>query len=596
MAYRAPIAEILFTMRAAAGLDQGVRDGTYPDLADGVAEQVLAEAARLAENVLDPINRAGDREGCRLAEGIVTTAPGWKEAYALWRAGGWTGVTAPEEFGGMGLPHLLSAACQDIWNGGAMAFMLCPLLSTGAIEALVAHGGEDLRRLYLPKLVSGEWTATMNLTEPQAGSDLAGLRTRAERAGDGSYRLFGQKIFITYGEHDLCDNIIHFVLARLPDAPPGTRGISLFLAPKLLVGADGALGARNDLRCAGLEHKMGIHGSPTCTMIYGDGEGAQAWLVGEENRGLACMFTMMNSARLGVGLEGVACAERAAQQALAYALERRQGRAPGFSGEGMSPIVHHPDVARMLIRMKALTGAARAICYLTGAAADRAQRAASPEQRRMNAERAALLTPIAKAFSTDAGFEVASLNMQVHGGMGYIEETGAAQTLRDSRIAMIYEGTNGIQAIDLVARKLGLADGRAALREFADMRATIAEVKASNAPAFGRMGDRLAAALEALEKASQWLAGAAGGAPRDALAGATPYLRLFGLARGGVSLARLALAAAELADDDPLRAKIAEARFFAEHVAVEAPGLALAITEGARAIDDGRIALARDFS
>jgi len=494
----------------------------------------------------------------------------------------------------MDLPVLLNTACIEIWNAANMAFSLCPLLTLGAIEALQSHAAEALKAVYLEKLVSGEWTGTMNLTEPQAGSDLGALKTRAERQQDGTYKLFGSKIFITYGEHDLADNIVHFVLARLPDAPKGTRGISLFLVPKFLVNADGSLGARNDVHCTSLEHKLGIHASPTCTMVYGDHGGAAGFLVGEENRGLACMFTMMNSARLNVGVQGVAIAERAFQHALVYAKDRRQGHAPGDKSESMSPIIHHPDVARMLMTMKAMTAAARAICLMTADSIDRSRREKDEAARGLAGLRASLLTPVAKAFSTDIGNEVASLGIQVHGGMGYIEETGAAQFLRDARIAAIYEGTNGIQAIDLVQRKLALSEGEVVRREIADMRASVAVLRQSNAAAFGEMEQCLTEAVDALESATNFMLDAAATRPEDALAGATPYLRLFALARGGTALAKGALAAHRLAllgDSDPaLPARIATARFFAETIATGAGGLARDVTHGAAAVHAGAAA------
>jgi butyryl-CoA dehydrogenase len=454
MTYRAPVSDIAFTMRHVAGLDRAIADGVYGDLSADLVGTILEEAGRFANDVIAPLNREGDRHGATLKDGVVTSAPGWKEAYRAWTEAGWNALPGPADYGGQGLPTLLNSACVEMWNSASMAFGIGPVLTAGAIEALAAHASEDLKARYLEKLVSGEWTATMNLTEPQAGSDLAALRSRAEPAGNGAYRITGQKIFITYGEHDLTDNIIHLVLARLPDAPQGTRGISLFLVPKVLPD-----GARNDVRCHSLEHKLGIHASPTCTMIFGDEGGALGWLVGEENRGLACMFTMMNNARLAVGLQGVAIAERAYQQALGYAGERRQGRAIG-AAEGMSAILQHPDVQRNLLTMKALTAASRAICYMTAEAIDRAHLEPDAAGRKKAHERASLLTPVAKAFSTDVGMEVASLGVQVHGGMGFIEETGAAQHYRDARIAPIYEGTNGIQAIDLVTRKLPLSAAR----------------------------------------------------------------------------------------------------------------------------------------
>jgi len=578
MTYRAPVADILFSLEHVAGFAAAIEQGRFGDLDLATAQAVIGEAGKFATEAIAPLDVVGDREGARLANGVVVTPPGFREAYRRWAEAGWAGVTAKPEYGGMGLPHAVAAACNEMWSGASMGFALCPLLGEGAIGALEIYGAADQREVYLKRLVSGEWTGTMNLTEPQAGSDLSAVKTRAERAPDGSYRLTGQKIFITYGEHDMADNIVHLVLARLPDAPPGTRGISLFLAPKFLVNADGSLGRRNDLRCASIEHKLGIHASPTCVMIYGDSGGATAYLVGEENRGLAAMFVMMNAARLGVGLQGVAIGEKAYQKALAYARERRQGRA---GAGGMSPIVEHPDVKRMLVTMKALVQAARAICHLTAMAIDLAARADSAEARAAAGERAALLTPVAKAFSTDVGDEVASLGVQVHGGMGFIEETGAAQYLRDSRIAAIYEGTNGIQAIDLVQRKLPLSGGATLKREIAGMRAIVAEVAASGEAEFGATAARLGEAVDALEQASAYLGGALGADLASALAGATSYLRLFGLALGGVCLAKAGLAALSQPAE---RGRIGLARFFAEKLATAAPGLARSIQSGAASL------------
>src|SRR5882757_3768801 len=436
MSYRAPVADIAFALKHAAGLKAALAEGLYGDLDEETVDSVLEEAGRFAGDVIAPLNRIGDTFGTPFKDGNVTTPPGWKEAYTSWAAAGWNGLASPAAWGGQELPHALNAACVEMWNSASMAFGIGPVLTMAAIDALAAYGSDDLKQAYLGKLVSGEWMGTMQLTEPQAGSDVGALRTKAERAGDGSYHITGSKIFITYGEHDLTDNIIHFVLARLPDAPPGTKGISLFLVPKFFVHDDGSLGARNDARCHSIEHKLGIHGSPTCTMVYGDKGGAVGWLIGEENRGLNCMFTMMNNARLAVGLQGVAIAERATQQAMAYANDRRQGRAGGNGA-----IINHPDVRRMLLTMRALTHAARAICYATGAAIDGAHRHKDDAARKAADQRASLLTPIAKAFSTDIGMEVASLGVQVHGGMGFVEETGAAQHYRDARIAPIYEGT-----------------------------------------------------------------------------------------------------------------------------------------------------------
>ena len=573
MVYRAPVSEILFTLEHVTRLEAGIAEGIYPDLADGFAETILTEAARYGEDVIAPLNMTGDQQGARLQDGEVTTALGWKAAYSQWVEGGWNGLTGPASHGGQDLPHLLHAACIDVWTAANMAFCLCPVLNAGAAEAVATHAPEALKAIYLAKMVSGEWTGTMNLTEPQAGSDLSQVRSKAEPAGDGSYRIKGQKIYISYGEHDLADNIIHLVLARLPGAPEGTRGISLFLVPKFLVNADGSPGKRNDLRCAGIEHKMGIKASPTCTMAFGDHEGAMGWLVGQANRGLNCMFTMMNNARLATALQGVGQAERATQMAVAFAAERRQGKSADSNGAS-SPIAGHPDVQRMLMQMRALTMAARAICYLTAEATDRSHRAGDAPSKAAAAERSALLTPLAKAFASDIGVEVASLGIQVHGGMGFIEETGAAQLLRDARIVPIYEGTNGIQAMDLVQRKIGLSGGATLAREIADMRGIVALVRASNAKEFGRMGQRLGEAVEAFERATLFLHGAA---PLDQLAGATPYLRLFAMARGGTCLAQMALAGHRSGAGK----YVDIARFFAENIAVGAAGLELSITEGA---------------
>ena len=593
MSYRAPLADILFTLQHVTGLDTGIAQGIYPDLADGFTETILGEAAKFGEEVLAPLNTIGDRQGCVLREGAVTTPEGWKAAYGQWVEAGWNGLTGPSTYGGQELPHLLHAAALEIWTGANMALTLCPLLNAGAMEALATHGSEKLKETYLHKMVSGEWTGTMNLTEPQAGSDLSQVRSRAEPAGDGSYRIKGQKIFISYGEHDLTSNIIHFVLARLPDAPQGTRGISLFLVPKMLVNSDGSLGVANDLRCAGIEHKLGIKASPTCTMAFGDKGGAVGWLVGQENRGLNCMFTMMNNARLATALQGVGQAEASTQKAVRFALERRQGKAAGEAGNS-SPIALHPDIQRTLMTMRAMTQAARAICYLTAEATDRAHRCEDADARSQAAERSAMLTPVAKAFASDIGVEVASLGIQVHGGMGFVEETGAAQFLRDARIVPIYEGTNGIQAIDLVQRKLPLSGGQTVGREIAGMRVILAQVRASNTPIFGQMGLRLVEAVDCFEMATRYMLAKLGSDPAEALAGATPYLRLFGLARGGVCLAAQALAAHKLAGQgDASHARhITLARFFAENIAVAASGLELSVTHGSGFAAEAQQALA----
>jgi acyl-CoA dehydrogenase len=588
MSYRAPVNEMLFMMNHVGGLERAIEDGIYPDLSIDVVRDILQEAARFSGEVLAPINQSGDRHGAQLRDGMVTTAPGFREAYQAWIAAGWNALAAPAEYGGQDLPLLLNAGCSEMWNGACLAFGIAPLLTFGGIEALAAHGCEDLKQRYLGKLVAGDWTATMNLTEPQAGSDLGAIRTRAEPLGDGSYRIYGQKIFISFGEHDLTDNIVHFVLARLPDAPQGSRGISLFLVPKML-----ADGTRNDVRCSSLEHKLGIHASPTCTMIFGDAAGARGWLLGEENRGLACMFTMMNSARLSVALQGVAIAERACQDALEFAGERRQGAAPTRNGNAMAPIIEHADVRRMLATMRSLTNAARAISYATAEAIDRSQRCQESLARQAAGERAALLTPVAKAFASDVAFEVASLGIQVHGGMGFIEETGAAQHLRDARILSIYEGTNGIQAIDLVTRKLPLSQGETVLAQIGEMRRIAGRLAEANCASLQAAAPQIAKAIDSVERATRFMLGAlAENATEEVLAGATPYLRLFATAQGGVLLGASALAAhraASAGNNDPANAgRVQLARFFADNVAPSASALADVVVGGAAALKDAQ--------
>jgi len=583
MTYRAPIDDMLLALNHGAGLKAAVEAGHYGDFDTEITAAVLEEAGKFASDVLAPLNRVGDENGAKLADGKVTSAPGWPDAYRRWTEGGWNAVSGPEAFGGQGLPLAINAACTEIWSASNAAFGLCPLLTLSAIEALDAHGSEELKKIYLAKLVSGEWTGTMQLTEPQAGSDVGALRTRAERGSDGTYRIKGTKIFITYGDHDMTDNIVHFVLARLPDAPAGTKGISLFLIPKFLVNADGSLGARNDIFPSGVEHKLGMHASPTCTMTMGDHGGAVGYLIGEENRGMQCMFTMMNQARLSVGLEGVGIADRAYQQALAYAQERKQGRAIG-KADGSDAIIVHPDIKRMLLQMRAMIAASRTICYATAVALDVAARAKDAKVKADAAARGALLTPIAKAFSTDIGNEVAYLGVQVHGGMGFIEETGAAQHMRDARITSIYEGTNGIQAIDLVTRKLAANGGASVWALLDELSGIVKQVETSNDPAFGTTGTKLRDALASLERASRWLLERVTTAPNDALSGATPYLRLFGSTLGGCMLAGEALAARKDGVSDPER-YVTLARFFAENITVQAPSLERTVTESADTVN-----------
>ena len=550
MSYRAPVRDLAFTLEAVAGMADVAATGAFPDYDSDVASAVLEAAGQFSQEVLAPLNRIGDQKGSLYANGAVTAAPGFADAYRQFAAGGWTGLSAPVEAGGQALPKALELAAYETVHAANMAFGLCPMLSLAAIEALEQVGTEEQKAKYLTKLVSGEWTGAMVLTEPGAGSDLGSLITTATPNGDGTYAIHGQKIFITWGDHDATDNILHLVLARLPDAPKGPKGISLFLAPKFLVKDDGSLGERNAFRPVGVEHKLGIHASPTCVMAY---EGAGAELVGRPNEGLAHMFVMMNAARLAVGVEGVGIAERAYQHALAYALDRRQGRSV-WTGEANAPIFDHPDVRRMLGVMKAKTAAARALCLSTGVAADLARHAETEEARRRWKAREDLFTPIAKAWSTDVGCEVASLGVQVHGGMGFIEETGAAQYYRDARIAPIYEGTNGIQAMDLVGRKLSMDGGEAAKALIADMKTTLADLSGLYA---GKPVERFATAVEAVEDATLWLLDrkADPDAAADVLAAADAYLKLLGDVIGGWMLAKGALAAKarlDAADGDPV--------------------------------------------
>ncbi|MCF3934220.1 acyl-CoA dehydrogenase [Acuticoccus sp. M5D2P5] len=576
MTYQAQVEDIVFALEKVAGLGAARDAGIGADLGAEDVRAIVGEAARFAETTLAPLNAVGDREPTRLENGVVTTAPGWREAYRLWIDGGWGTLTGNVEHGGQGLPMALQTALCDIWNQANASFALNPILTVGAIEALEAHASEELKALYLPNLIAGTWTGTMNLTEPQAGSDVGALKTRAVPDGD-RYRLFGQKIFISYGEHDLSDNIVHLVLARLPDAPDGTRGISLFLVPKFLVEADGTLGARNDVTCVGLEHKLGIHASPTCTMAYGDkGEGAIGYLIGAPHQGLRAMFTMMNNARVQVGVQGMAIAERARQQALAFAKERRQGRASGATSGDSVPIIAHPDVARMLLSMQVLTEAARFICYSCAVAIDRA--CAGGSDAAFWQARADLLTPIAKAFSTDIGVEVASIGIQVHGGMGFVEETGAAQYYRDARVFPIYEGTNGIQAIDLVRRKIGLEDGRV-LTAYLDELSEIAHrARGANRLELSGLAQRLDVAIEAVASAAHALQEKmARGELDEALAGATPFLRAMGTTAGGAYLCNAALLASK--GNEGRRAALAQ--FYAEAMLVTVPALTSAAVDGA---------------
>ena len=592
MSYTAPIADMRFVLEEVAELDELAQLPGYEAASPDLVEAILGEAAKLAGNELAPLNQPADRAGSILENGVVRTPAGFRDAYARYVEGGWNGLAFDPEYGGQGLPLALAIPVAEMWNSACMSFALCPLLTVGAVELLTAHGSEEQKQRYLGKLVTGEWTGTMNLTEPQAGSDLGALRTRAVPARDARwgehYRLTGQKIFITYGDHDLAPNIIHMVLARTPDAPPGSRGISLFLVPKFFPDEEGGPGSRNDIHTLSLEHKLGIHASPTCVLAYGEDEGAVGWRIGAENRGLEYMFTMMNAARLNVGLQGVAIAERAYQQARDFARTRVQGRPLGAAPSVETPpIIHHPDVRRMLLWMRTATEAMRALAYYAAAMIDRARRHPEPAARRAAQFRADLLIPVVKAWCTDLGIAVASTGIQVHGGMGYIEETGAAQHLRDARIAPIYEGTNGIQANDLVGRKLARDGGEAAVALIAEMRATVELLGQARSTDLVAIARPLQEGLAALEAATAFLVEAE---PALAAAGSVPYLQLLGTVCAGWLIARLALAAerpsAENGGDAAFRsAKRATARFYAEHFLALAPGYLPGIVGGHTVLD-----------
>jgi len=581
--YAAPLDDMRFVLNHLAGLPEIV---TFPDFEEAepeLVDAILTEAARFAAEVLAPLNASGDRQGCRSAGGKVATPDGFPEAYRQFIEAGWHAMPASPDIGGQGLPALVSSAVAEMWKSANLAFSLCQMLTMGAVQALAHHASDELKQRFLPKLVAGEWTGTMNLTEPQAGSDLSAIRARAEPDGD-HYRLFGSKIFITWGEHDVAENIIHLVLARLPDAPPGTRGISLFVAPKFLANPDGSLGSRNDLVCASIEHKLGIHGSPTAVMSYGDKEGAIAYLVGQPNRGLEYMFTMMNHARLLVGLEGVAISEAAYQKAVEYARNRVQGKPIGSAER--APIIQHPDVRRMLMDMKARTEAMRALAYCTAACMDRAQHHPDAAERARNNGRVELLTPVVKGWCSESSIMIASNGIQVHGGMGYVEETGAAQHLRDARITTIYEGTTGIQANDLIGRKLARDKGVNAGALIRDMKAELEALASTNDTDLAAIRSGLRAALRAFEEATSWMLAHYESDPREAAAGAVPYLRLTGAVTGGWQMARAARIARDLLPSGEesaafLRAKIATARFYAEHVLPEAETSRDEITVGA---------------
>jgi acyl-CoA dehydrogenase len=586
--YAAPIRDMKFVINELVGLDQisalpGCGEVT-PDLVDAVLE----EAGKFAAGVLDPLNRAGDRTGATLDKNVVTAAPGFKQAFRQFSEGGWTGLNCDPQFGGQGLPHIISAQTSEMWNSANMSFCLCPMLTAGVVAALMRHGSDQQKTQYLPNLVSGKWTGTMNLTEPQAGSDLAAVRTRAVPEGD-HYRLHGTKIFITWGEHDMAENIIHMVLARTPDAPEGVKGISLFVVPKFLLNKDGSLGKRNDVRCVSIEHKLGIHGSPTCVMAYGDADGAVGYLVGEENRGLEFMFTMMNFARLEVGIEGVAIAERAYQHALEYAKTRVQGREIGVKGGDRVSIIRHPDVRRMLMSMKAQTEAMRAIATLASAYLDKALLHPDKAERARNQALFDLLTPVVKGWCTEQSIEIASIGVQVHGGMGFVEETGAAQYLRDARITTIYEGTTGIQANDLIGRKIAYEKGATIKQMIAEMQAFDGELAKVAHPGLEVVRLSLSQGVTALTEATDWLLATFQHDMRAAAAGAVPFLKLFGVVAGGWQMGRAALIAKRRLDEgaqdyDFYRAKIGTARFYAEHILPLAQAYKHEIVNGAASV------------
>jgi 3-(methylthio)propanoyl-CoA dehydrogenase len=586
--YAAPLKDMRFVIRELAGLEEVAALPGCEEVNAELVEAVLGAAATFARDVLDPLNRSGDRQGARLNDGKVIAPDGFARAYQQFVAAGWNALGGLPAYGGQGLPHIVAMPVQEMWNSANMAFCLVPMLTSGVLDALRMHGSPEQQAAYLPRLTSGEWAGTMNLTEPQAGSDLSAVRTQAVPE-HGRYRVRGTKIFITWGEHDMARNIVHLVLARTPGAPEGVKGLSLFIVPKFLVNADGAPGERNDIRCVSIEHKLGIHASPTCVLCYGENKGAIGFLVGEEGRGLEYMFTMMNHARLGVGVEGVAIAERAYQHALEHAKTRVQGRGIGQKDGDRVTIIHHPDVRRMLMSMRARIEAMRALAYTVAAAFDSAARHPDAVERRRQQALADLLTPVVKGWCTEQAVDIASTGIQVHGGMGFIEETGAAQYLRDARITTIYEGTTGIQANDLIGRKVAFEKGATAFAAIEAMRRVDERLARAGASGFASMRANLKEAINGLESATRWLAETY---PRNAQAAAgvaVPYLKLFGTVAGGWLMARAALAAqgglaGPAADGEFFRAKIATARFYAEHVLPQSATLAREVTSGAESV------------
>jgi len=584
MSYTAPIKDMLFAMEHLANLEQVAQIPGFEDAGLETAQAVLEESAKLCEGVVEPLNIAGDTQPSSFDSGKVTTTPGFKEAYQQFMEGGWQGLQHPTDFGGQGLPKTIGAACVEMLNASNISFALCPLLTDGAIEALLTAGSDALKATYLEKLISGEWTGSMNLTEPQAGSDLALVRTKAEPQPDGTYKVFGTKIFITYGEHDMADNIVHLVLARVAGAPEGVKGISLFVVPKFMVHADGSLGARNDVHCVSIEHKMGIKASPTAVLQYGDNGGAIGYLVGEENRGLEYMFIMMNAARYGVGMQGIGVSERAYQRAVQYARDRVQSRPVDGSVAGSAAIIHHPDVRRMLMTMRAITEGCRAMATTAAAAYDAAHHHPDAEVRKANAEFYEFMVPLVKGYSTESSLEVTSLGVQVHGGMGFIEETGAAQYYRDAKILTIYEGTTAIQANDLVGRKTARDGGKNAKDIAAQIAKTESELQASGTVAAQAMALHLKNAREAFLDVVDFVAGKAKASPNAVYAGSVPYLMLTGNLVAGWQMGRaLLVAQAKAAQGEDvafMQAKVVTAQFYAEHILTRTTSLRDSILAG----------------
>jgi 3-(methylthio)propanoyl-CoA dehydrogenase len=590
MSYIAPIKDMVFNMEHLAGLEQVAQIPAFEDMGVETAQAVLEECAKLNESVLVPLNWEGDKNPSSFKDGHVTTTPGFKEAYQQYCEGGWQSLQHPADFGGQGLPKTIGAACGEMLNSANMSFALCPMLTDGAIEALLTAGSDELKATYLEKLISGEWTGTMNLTEPQAGSDLAAVRSRAEPQPDGTYKVFGTKIFITYGEHDMAENIIHLVLARVQGAPEGVKGISLFVVPKFMVNKDGSLGARNDVHCVSIEHKMGIKASPTAVLQYGDHGGAIGYLVGEENRGLEYMFIMMNAARYAVGVQGISIAERAYQKAVTFSRDRVQSRPVDGSMKTSAPIIHHPDVRRMLMTMRAYTEGCRAMATVAAAAYDASHHHPDADTRKDNLAFYEFLVPLVKGFSTEMSLEVTSLGVQVHGGMGFIEETGAAQYYRDSKILTIYEGTTAIQANDLIGRKTGRDGGQTAKGIAAQIANTEAELLKSGSANAKAMAARLKAAREAFLNVVDFVVSGAKTSPNAVFAGSVPYLMLTGNLVAGWQMARaLLVAEAELAKGNDavfMQSKITTARFYADHILTKVPGMRDSIVDGADSVTE----------